>query len=673
MNPMAVALAKQAQVRRSQEAQSVEGLITAVRLQRAAGGFVQPFTPGQIPGIPGQPSPSGYGAQLPRDGDEFRPYGFGPGTPIQPTPIDTPDPITGRPRPRRSQYPISFNLPIGVPGSEGLKLVSFQVLRAYAEANSLVRACIEIRKNEILGFDYDIVPTRDAAKAMQGNPDALAEFEGRRKVALAWWARPDPDFDSFHSWFSAVLEAAFVDDAVAVYLWPSTVPGMGLFGTDLSALSLIDGSTVRPVLDARGGTPTAPNVAYQQYLWGVPRVDMTDIINNDDINDMDEVNSDEQYTRDQLLYLRLVPRVWTPYGFPPTERCILSTVTYLKRQELGLEYFTEGTIPAAWLMIGGEINATVAAAKNWQDNLNAMAGDTAYKQKLRVLPQGSTVKEHQESRFDEGALRAIQDDILMTFDVKPTEVGLSMGGSKMGLGGKGMAEEHDNIHTRTTTKPLLKALDRGLFNYILQQVCGQTDMEWKWIGMDPVEDELQKANVDKIYASIGVKAVDEIRGDLGLAAWNLPMTQGPIVITATGPVPLGTEPPGFLEGMDQAGATGADAIEVDDATRAAMDASGLMQPELLAVDQNQVAQAAALAQQQAVAAAQAAGTAAGGAVASDAAVNRAAGAALWGTLESELRKLSDHMCAGNDPLTFKSRVISHAALEAASRAYGGTG
>ena len=53
---------------------------------------------------------------------------FGPGIPIQPSPIDAVDPATNRPPPRQYEYPVSYNLP-GVTG----KLIPWQVLRDAAD------------------------------------------------------------------------------------------------------------------------------------------------------------------------------------------------------------------------------------------------------------------------------------------------------------------------------------------------------------------------------------------------------------------------------------------------------------------------------------------------------------------------------------------------------------
>ena len=141
---------------------------------------------------------------------------FSPLTPIMPVGIDQPDPESGRAKPRRFQYPVGWNMPVGQPGTEGLKLVTFANLRMYADMYSVVRACIQVRKEEILGIDWDIVPTDNAQRDMRGDPDAHDDFQKRRQEVLNFFKRPDPNYHDFTGWLGAVLEDVFVVDALSI-------------------------------------------------------------------------------------------------------------------------------------------------------------------------------------------------------------------------------------------------------------------------------------------------------------------------------------------------------------------------------------------------------------------------------------------------------------------------
>src|ERR1035437_5948377 len=284
-----------------------------------------------------------YGDGLSRDWETFLSGAFGPLTPIRPVGIDSPQ-ESGRPEPRRWQYPVGFNMPIGTPGSEpGLKLASFASLRYLADVSSVVRSCVQVRQDEILGVDWDITMTDDAQLAAKGDEKATEDFQIRKREALKFFKRPDPNYFDFQEWLGALLEEMFVIDAVSIYLHPSRVPGKGLLGSDLAALDLLSGDTIRPLLDVRGGSPQPPNPAYQQYSWGVPRSDLMGIISGTNINELD-LNEKEvaTYRGDQLLYVPLRQRAHTPYGFSCVEMALIPSVTQLRRQEFRLEFFTEG-------------------------------------------------------------------------------------------------------------------------------------------------------------------------------------------------------------------------------------------------------------------------------------------------------------------------------------------
>src|SRR5260370_478277 len=81
---------------------------------------------------------------------------FGPGRPQAPVSID-PLEERMRPRPRRFEYPISWNLP-----GLGQPFVPWQVLRQAAERIDLFRACIEVRKAQIVSLEWDITLSDDA-------------------------------------------------------------------------------------------------------------------------------------------------------------------------------------------------------------------------------------------------------------------------------------------------------------------------------------------------------------------------------------------------------------------------------------------------------------------------------------------------------------------------------
>jgi 8-oxo-dGTP pyrophosphatase MutT (NUDIX family) len=380
-----------------------------------------PTTTGQGPGFisPG-PSPlvASYGEwtsgrsmgivqSLPRDPRTFLSGMFGPLTPLQVVPVDTPQPGDDRAEPRRFQYPVGWDMPQGMPGTEGLgKLADFTTLRTLADLYSVARACIDLRKAELRGIGWDIVLTKNAAKALRGSSSGMQDFAKRRAQAIEFWRRPDPYYPDFSSWFDTMLEEVFVTDALALYVQPARGQGKGVLGSSLGALDLIDGTLIRPLVDIRGGKPTPPNPAYQQYLYGVPRVDLMTLLLGED--NPEEQGLVAEYAGDQLMYLPFNQRTWTPYGQTPVERAIIPIMTGLNRQQYQLNYYQEGSIPGLFVS-PGDPNMTPAQIRELQDALNALAGDQAWKHKIIVLPGGSRVDPQKPA-----SLADQFDEIMMT-------------------------------------------------------------------------------------------------------------------------------------------------------------------------------------------------------------------------------------------------------------------
>jgi hypothetical protein len=527
-----------------------------------------------------------YGPMLPRSPAEFLSGAFGPLDPLVPMPIDEAGP-DGRPEPRRWQYPVGWNLPVGQPGSEGLKLASFGALRRYADIYSVVRAMINIRKDEIAGTAWDVGPTAEAAAQTKGDKGAGKDQRERASKIVAWFKNVDPDYYGFQSWFTSLLEELFVIDAVSIHLHPTRREGKGPFGSNIAALAAINGETIRPLVDIHGATPRPPFPAFQQYLWGVPRSDLMSVITENDLDEMDDRlaeagmdfdgQPDKVYRADQLLYLPRTRRVWTPYGFSAIEQAVVPITLGLNRQQFLLDYFTEGTIPGVYV-IAGESYVTPSQQRNLQDSLNALAGDVAYKHRVIVLPPGSKTDAQKDLTWAKDVDQTVIEQVAMILHIQPHEIGLTPGGRSSGLGGKGMAEEQAHAVSQQRTLPELNWWKETVFNWVIQGPFGQKDLEWKWLGWEEDEDEDKAADIATKYISIGGMSIDEDRVNRGLDPWNLPLTQSPVLISGNTVTPLDSSvpappPPPAPGGMP--GGPGAGGINANDPAGAALSQAAL--------------------------------------------------------------------------------------------------
>lgn len=477
------------------------------------------------------------GAALPREWNVFMSGAFGPGTPMRPYPLDWPDEGEERPDPRRYQYPVAWNLPQSPPGTEGVKLATFAHLRSIAEVYSVARACVNLRIQEILGLNWDIVPTKAAEKKMAGSDSDRKEFEERRAVVHRFWMRPDRNYFNFAGFLNSVLEDLFVIDAMTIWLMPSRGKGKGVAGSDLQQIWQIDGTSVRPLIDVHGAVPQPPAPAYSQYLHGVPRSDRMTMLTGEDVKNMGEARV-RDYRGDQLLYLPYVPRIWTPYGFPPVERALVPIMSGLQRQQYQREYFSEGSVPAVFLGTGNP-DSTPQQCRQLQDAINAQATDPGAKHQVIVVPGDAHAIPMRPNPLADLFDELVMNQVLMNFDVMPMELGISPRASTTQSSGSAnqMAKASTEINERKALKPLLKWL-ASVFDVITQEVIGATDMCWHWEGLG--DDEDQAASVDTLISKVqsGLLSVDEARVAQGDQPWGLDITSGPVYYTATGVVPL---------------------------------------------------------------------------------------------------------------------------------------
>jgi 8-oxo-dGTP pyrophosphatase MutT (NUDIX family) len=482
-----------------------------------------------------------YGPFLPRPENTFTEGAFGPFSPILPVPVDAPAEGADQPDPRLYEYQVGWNLPVGQPGTEGLKLADFNTLRTLANLYSVARTCIQIRKSEIRGLDWDIVPTHEAAKAYQNDHAAMRDFGERRGEAVKFFRQPDPDFFNFGSWLDTLLDEVFVYDALSLVLRPKRGKGLGrgLLGSDLDCIELVSGPTIRPLVGMHGEIPRPPAPAYQQYLYGVPRSDYMTMITQRDVDEGGLMGAEGQaFTQDQLLYLPMLRQRWTPYGMPPIERALIPVMSGLQKQGFQLDYYREGTVPAVYIS-PGDPNITPNQIRELQDALNAIAGDPAWHHKIIVLPPGSKVEPQRPVDLADEFDEMVMTQVCMAFDVNPIELGIlpnvSSGGSPFAA--REMAQASRNIHERVSTKPTLKFLC-AIFDEILHRVCGQDDMKFTFEGLQEEEDQAAVTDLLVKQVQYGIRSVDEARGEIELPPWGLPETTEPVVFTQMGPVPF---------------------------------------------------------------------------------------------------------------------------------------
>jgi hypothetical protein len=207
---------------------------------------------------------------------------------------------------------------VTVRGSGAMALTAAPQLASFSELRELartpgIRAWIELRKQEIICRDWDIIPSPEAAKSLQGDYKAMRAWSKASEEATGFFRRPDPDFWRLDSWLGEVVEDLLVADAAAVFLRETAGAGKGLLGSDIWCLSLLDAATVEPAVSKLGVLQ-----GYVQYLGEVPRRDFAAMA----AGPPEGLKVHRRYPKDRCLYLSMSRRAWTPFGFSPLEQSI---------------------------------------------------------------------------------------------------------------------------------------------------------------------------------------------------------------------------------------------------------------------------------------------------------------------------------------------------------------
>lgn len=420
---------------------------------------------------------------------------FSPGAPIRPVPG-----ITPAQGPRQWQYPIGYN--IGrLPRST--EMTSFDTLRNLAMLYDGIGICEQVWFDLCSKPELVIKPRDELTMDDNGDPIPPSEIHAKYGDRIAKWkaffAKPDKR-RSLKQWMRMALKEKLEIDALSIYKHKDRSGG-------LYALEILDGSTIKPLLDERGMAPYPPYPAYQQFVYGVPGM----LILGTD-----------------LLYRREVERTESPYGFSRVERIILRINQALRKQNKDLATFTDGNIPAGTLMPpeDGTTDWTPEQLLVYQEMWDAMlAGNDSIRTRIKVIPPGAVFT------------KTDPDDIMTPFDLFLLNITVGMFGLTMSELGftenvnKSSGDTQEAVIYRRAMAPMMD--DTGeLFTDVMVDE-GETDLIATWKAFEEPEDLKTKAEAWNILVGNGTQSTSQAAHAMGLK----PMFETePFVITKDGPV-----------------------------------------------------------------------------------------------------------------------------------------
>lgn len=457
---------------------------------------------------------------------------FGPGAPLYPAPLNNPNPQTGQADPRQYEYPVSTNI------LSNDRPVSWTTLRDAADKVDIIRLCLRTRKDELTQLEWGFGFTADAESQMDINtPAARKAMREKYSAQLTklknFWSTPDTTNDlSWSEWLGMLLEERFVLDALSIY--PRFT-----YGGDLVSLEIIDGSTIKPLIDEYGNRPRPPAPAYQQWLYGFPRGEYTDTGGSDNW----------EGGAGSLIYKPYTRRTNTPYGFPEVEQALISADVYLRRQDWMRQEYTAGTLPTSFLKMDTQIGAmTPEQLRAWEVVLNDyMSGSTENRHRFKILPGGldphptQDVAERYKADYDEFLVKLLCAHMA----TQPSEIGFT---PNKGLGGSGFSDGQEDVTYRKSLRPTLAWLV-DLINSISREYLGMPEeLTMQFLGMES-EDEEMADKVASARVMEGRMTLNEDRDRTGMPRYTFAEADMAAVFTKTGVV--------FLDGASEVAPAGA--------------------------------------------------------------------------------------------------------------------
>ncbi len=345
-------------------------------------------------------------------------------------------------------------------------------LRRFAET-PVPRRAINVIKDKVASLDWQVRLKRHCSAT--DVPDATA-----RSLALRRSLEEPNATDSFRTLIEQVLEDVLVGGYGAIE--------MELTGDSQQPFQLwpVDGATIQinPKWDGR---PESARFAQTTGLAGTGQILLAD---------------------EELMYLRMNPRTYTPFGLGPLEVAFETVNTFLGAHRFAGKLASNAVAEyALWL------NETTPAQHDrlirwWQDEIEGTGR----------VPILSTEQKPEVLRFSTGTdadLRLSWQEFLIRMIANAFGLPAMMLGLTQDVNRATASEQNDEAF-RSAIIPVAKLVTEHITRDLFAKRLGWREFEFVFNDLD-TQDEMEVVQIQTALLSAGVLTVDEVRAMRGLA------------------------------------------------------------------------------------------------------------------------------------------------------------
>ena len=374
---------------------------------------------------------------------------------------------------KRRTVPLPSILNTYGPRAEAMPKPTPMNLRRFSET-PVARRAINTIKDRIAGMRWRV----------QAKPGAQEGADADARIALLTrnLDSPNPD-DSFRSLAEQVLEDLIVGGFGAMEVELTGDPNHPL------ALFPVDGATIRMRADW-DGLPSS--VRYEQ-VTGKAGPDANIIL-----------------TDSELIYMRLNPRTFTPFGLGRLEVAFEAINSFLGAHRYAGRLASNSVVEyALWLKdVTPEHHERLI--RWWQDEIEGTGRVPilSVENKPEVLRFGGGTDADLRLQWQEFLLRIIAD----AFDLPPQSLGLERDVNRS------TAAEMNDQAFRQAIVPTARLFAEYLTRDAICKKLGWDDLEFVFTDVDAAGDAMEEAQIQQILLQNGVLTVNEVRRMRGLPA-----------------------------------------------------------------------------------------------------------------------------------------------------------